>query len=195
MVIMKRALVLLLVFAAIIAIVDWAKGPRGTQPSLNPGTATRPTEKPEPPQEPGFYRNLAAPGAELDAGAAQSMISGYRQNNGFAAVELDPVLMQMAQEHARIMAARDNLDHGAGRSFNDRIKASGYNPKFMAENIGAGYRTLADAFSGWRDSPSHRMNMLLPAATRMGIAAVYTPASKYRVFWSLILAASDASRG
>ncbi len=195
MLMMKRALVLLLVFAAIIAIVNWAKGPRGTQPSLNPGTATRLTEKPEPPQEPSFYRSLAAPGTELDAGAAQSMISGYRQNNGFAAVELDPVLMQMAQEHARIMAARDNLDHGGGRSFNDRIKASGYNPKFAAENIGAGYRTLADAFSGWRDSPSHRMNMLLPAATRMGIAAVYTPASKYKVFWSLILAASDASRG
>jgi uncharacterized protein YkwD len=108
---MKRALVLPLVFAAIIAIVDWAKGPRGTQPSLNPGTATRPTEKPDP-QEPGFYRNLAAPGAELDAGAAQSMISGYRQNNGFAAVELDPVLMQMAQEHARIMAARRNNPSG-----------------------------------------------------------------------------------
>jgi uncharacterized protein YkwD len=190
---MKRALVLPLVFAAIIAIVDWAKGPRGTQPSLNPGTAT-PYRKARPAGA-GLLSQSRGPRRRTRSGAAQSMISGYRQNNGFAAVELDPVLMQMAQEHARIMAARDNLDHGAGRSFNDRIKASGYNPKFMAENIGAGYRTLADAFSGWRDSPSHRMNMLLSGATRMGIAAVYTPASKYKVFWSLILAASDASRG
>jgi len=29
----------------------------------------------------------------------------------------------------------------------------------------------------------------------MGIAAVYTPKSKYKVFWSLILAAPDARRG
>jgi hypothetical protein len=33
--------------------------------------------------------------------------------------------------------------------------------------------------------------MLLGGATRMGIAAVYTPKSKYKVFWSLILAEPD----
>ena len=31
-----------------------------------------------PKGEPSFYRNLAQPGAELDAAAAASMISGYR---------------------------------------------------------------------------------------------------------------------
>src|SRR5918912_94698 len=122
MLISKRALMLLLVFAAIIAIVNWEKGPRGTQKSLSPGTATRSTKHPEPPQEPSLYRSLAAPNTELDAGAAQSIISGYRQNNGLAAVELDIVLMQVAQEHARMMAARDKLDQGADRSFKKQIK-------------------------------------------------------------------------
>jgi uncharacterized protein YkwD len=149
----------------------------------------------EPPAQPSFYRSLAEPGTELDAAAAQSMISGYRQNNGLSAVELDPVLMRIAQEQARVMAARDKLDHGTGRSFTERVKASGFDAKVAAENIGAGYHTLAEAFSGWRDSPSHRLNMLLPGATRMGIAAVYTPSSKYKVFWSLILAAPDEKRG
>jgi uncharacterized protein YkwD len=149
----------------------------------------------EPPVQPSFYRSLAEPGTELDASAAQSMISGYRQNNGLSAVELDPVLMRIAQEQARVMAARDKLDHGTGRSFTERVKASGFDAKIAAENIGAGYHTLAEAFSGWRDSPSHRLNMLLPGATRMGIAAVYTPSSKYKVFWSLILAAPDEKRG
>jgi uncharacterized protein YkwD len=105
------------------------------------------------------------------------------------------VLMRIAQEQARVMAARDKLDHGTGRSFTERVKASGFDAKVAAENIGAGYHTLAEAFSGWRDSPSHRLNMLLPGATRMGIAAVYTPSSKYKVFWSLILAAPDEKRG
>ena len=36
--------------------------------------------------------------------------------------------------------------------------------------------------------------MLLNGATRMGIAAVYAPNSKYKVFWSLILAAPDEKR-
>ena len=149
----------------------------------------------EPPSQPSFYRSLASPGADLDAAAAQSMISGYRQNNGLSAVELDPVLMSIAQEDARTMAARDKLDHGTGRNVAARVKASGYNAKAAAENVGAGYHTLAEAFSGWRESAPHRANMLNRGVTRMGIAAVYSPQSKYKVFWSLILVAPAEQRG
>lgn len=144
-----------------------------------------------PTGEPSFYRNLAQSGAELDAAAAASMISGYRANNGLPAVALDPELMRLAYAQAEVMAKRDKLDHGAGKPFVQRLKASGYDAKMAAENISAGYHTLAEAFSGWRDSSPHRANMLLAGATRMGIAAVYTPASKYRVYWSLILAEPD----
>lgn len=147
-----------------------------------------------PKAEPSFYRNLAQPGAELDAAAAASMITGYRANNGLPAVLLDPELMRLAREQAEIMAKRDKLDHGAGKPFVQRLKISGYDAKRAAENIGAGYHTLAEAFSGWRDSSPHRANMLLAGATRMGIAAVYTPTSKYKVYWSLILAEPDDSK-
>lgn len=145
--------------------------------------------------QPSFYRSLAEDGTEVDAQAAQSMISGYRQNNGLPPVVVDAALMKLAAEQARSMAQRDKLDHSASRSFNERIKAFGYTPKIAAENIGAGYHTLAEAFSGWRDSPPHRANMLLKEATQMGIAAAYAPASKYKVFWSLILAAPPDRRG
>jgi uncharacterized protein YkwD len=148
-----------------------------------------------PKMEPSFYRNLAQPGAELDAAAAASMISGYRANNGLSAVALDPELMRLAQAQAEVMAKRDKLDHGAGKPFVQRLKASGYDAKMAAENISAGYHTLAEAFSGWRDSSPHRANMLLAGATRIGIAAVYTPASKYKVYWSLILAEPDEKKG
>jgi uncharacterized protein YkwD len=102
--------------------------------------------------------------------------------------------MRLAQAQAEIMAKRDKLDHGAGKPFVQRLKASGYDAKTAAENISAGYHTLAEAFSGWRDSSPHRANMLLAGATRMGIAAVYTPASKYKVYWSLILAEPDGNK-
>jgi uncharacterized protein YkwD len=148
-----------------------------------------------PKGEPSMYRDLAQPGAELDAAAAASMISGYRANNGLPAVTLDPALMRLAQAQADVMAERNKLDHNLGKPFTTRLKTSGYDAERAAENIGAGYHTLAEAFSGWRDSPSHRANMLLPGATRMGIAAVYTPKSKYKVFWSLVLAKPDEGRG
>jgi uncharacterized protein YkwD len=149
------------------------------------------SDRDPPPGQPSFYRSLATSGAELDLAAAQSMISGYRQNNGLGPVTVDPALTRLAQEQAKIMAERDKLDHSAGRPFKERINTSGFNAKVAAENVSAGYHTLAEAFSGWRDSPPHRANMLLSGATRMGIAAVYAPHSKFKVFWALILAAPD----
>jgi len=148
-----------------------------------------------PKAEPSFYRNLAQPGAQLDAAAAASMISGYRSNNGLPAVTLDPELTRLAEAQAALMAKRDKLDHNTGKPFVARLKASGYDAKRAAENIGAGYHTLAEAFSGWRDSAPHRANMLLAGATRIGIAAIYTPASKYKVYWALILAEPDDKKG
>jgi len=146
-----------------------------------------------PPEQPTFYRSMASPLAELDGTAAASMISGYRQNNGLGPVTLDPALMQMAQAQAQAMAARDKIANDAKGEFARRMKAAGFDAKLSAENISAGYHTLAEAFSGWRDSPPHRANMLKAGASRMGIAAVYTPGSKYKVFWALILAAPESS--
>lgn len=140
------------------------------------------------PDMPSLKRDLARPGAVLDDAAAVTMISGYRASHGLPTVMLDPVLTKMAEAQATIMARRDKLEHNLRAPFAVRLKAAGYGATIAAENIGAGYHTLAEAFSGWRGSPPHRANMLLPGATRMGIAAVYTPSSKYRVYWSLILA-------
>src|SRR4030081_3766012 len=147
-----------------------------------------------PTGEPSFHRSLAASGAQVDAATAASMISGYRANNGLTAVTVDPALMKMAEAQAQAMASRDKLDHDVLRTFHERLK-QGYRARTAAETVGAGYHTLAEAFSGWRDSPPHRANMLLSGATRMGIATAYSPKSKFKVFWALILAEPDDQRG
>jgi len=153
------------------------------------------TDNAPPSGQPTFYRDLAQSNAVLDAVAAQSMISGYRVNNGLGVVTIDPDLMRLATAQAQVMAAKGKLDHDAGEPFQARIRKSGFDAAVAVENIGAGYHTLAEAFSGWRDSPPHRANMLNASVTRMGIAAVYTPKSKYKVFWSLILAAPGDRHG
>jgi uncharacterized protein YkwD len=148
------------------------------------------------PEQPSFYRSMASAGAQLDASAAASMISGYRANNGLPPVALDPALMRLAEAQARAMADRDRITHNpGGAAFIERLRRSGYDAKVAAENISAGYHSLAEAFSGWRDSPPHRANMLLKGADRIGIAAIYAPGSKYKVFWALIVAAPDERRG
>ena len=71
------------------------------------------------------------------------------------------------------------------------VNALGYPATLAVENVSAGYHTLAEAFSGWRDSPPHRANMLKNGVTKLGIAASYAPNTKYKVFWTLIMASSD----
>ena len=93
------------------------------------------TDSAPPSGQPSFYIDLAQPDAVLDANAAQSMISGYRGNNGLGPVTIDPDLMRLASEQAQLMAARDKLDHDAGHPFQDRIRNSGFDASVAVENI------------------------------------------------------------
>ena len=137
-----------------------------------------------------MYLNMAAPGAVLDQQAAATMISQYRQNNGLGLVVVDPTLMKLAEEQSQAMASRNKMDHDVKAPLAKRLGASGYPATVAVENVSAGYHTLAEAFSGWRDSPPHRANMLHNGVTKLGIAASYAPNTKYKVFWTLILAST-----
>jgi uncharacterized protein YkwD len=140
-------------------------------------------------EKPSFYLNLSAPGSEVDSAAAASMISGFRKNNGRGPVTVDPVLTQIAKAHAVEMARKTKVGHNVGSGDLDaRAKAAGYGYNRIAENIAGGYQTLAEAFSGWRESPDHKKNMLMPQATRIGIAVAQAPGYKYKVFWAMVVA-------
>lgn len=142
-------------------------------------------------EQPTMYLSMANGGAKLDPIAAASMISLYRQNNGLGPVSVDPALMALAEDQSSVMAKRNKLDHDVKAPLQKRLTASGYPATVAVENVSAGYHTMAEAFSGWRDSPPHRANMLKSGVTKLGIAAVYAPGTKYKVFWTLILASTD----
>ena len=149
-----------------------------------------------PPEgQPSFYRSLTSPGAALDVNAAQSMISGYRSNNGLGPVTVDPELMRLASEQAHAMAARDKLDHAVARPFQDRIEIPVSTPAWRS-------KTFPPATIRW-PRPSRAGAILRRTAptcstagvTRMGIAAVYAPQSKFKIYWALILAVPDQHHG
>ncbi|WP_159730797.1 CAP domain-containing protein [Methylosinus sp. Ce-a6] len=143
---------------------------------------------PKEPEQPSFYRSLAAPGARVDAEAAREMISLYRSNNGLSALAVDASLQEAAQAQADVMASANSLSHEVRGTLDMRLTARGMRSVSAAENVSAGYHTLAEAFSGWRQSPPHNKNLLMKKATRMGIATAYAPNAKYKVYWALILA-------
>ena len=96
----------------------------------------------------------------VDPAAAASMISGYRSNNGLGPVSVDPDLMRMANEQAVAMAQHDTMNHDIGKPFKERVSNSPFANVVVVENVSAGYHTLAEAFSGWRELPPHRANLL-----------------------------------
>ena len=136
-------------------------------------------------QAPSFYASMARTGAAVDAAMARDMIGAYRRNNGLGPLTLDPGLQAAARAEAEAMAAADRPS--SADAFKTRLAASGF--AAPAANLSAGYHTLAEAFSGWRESAPHNRVMLDPRATRIGIATAYAPGSKYKVYWALVVAA------
>ncbi len=145
---------------------------------------------PPPPPKPTFYEDLASPVARVDEAKMLSMLNQYRAQSGIAPLTLDPRLSRIAGDYAKKMAAADKMGHDVdGHSLlGTRLKGYGYPFSNAGENVAAGYHTLAEAFSGWRQSPPHDRGMKDPDMSLMGIATAYNPNSKYKVFWCLILA-------
>jgi uncharacterized protein YkwD len=133
---------------------------------------------------PSFYQRLDQ-GAALDPVAAQGMINAWRGKNGLEPVNLDPALAAEAEARAAAVAKTDRSTWGETP---DPGKAGAAGGGFREERVSAGYRTLAEAFSGWRDAPKHNAAMLAPQARRLGVAAVDAPGSKYGVYWALVVA-------
>jgi uncharacterized protein YkwD len=136
------------------------------------------------PQTPSFYASMADANAVVDSAMARDMISAYRRNNGLGPLGLDPDLQAAAQAEAEAMAAADKPS--SADAFKARLGAAGFTAP--AANLSAGYHTLAEAFSGWRESAQHNRVLLDAQATRIGIATAYTPHSKYKVYWALVVA-------
>jgi uncharacterized protein YkwD len=136
-----------------------------------------------------FQTALATTPGTVDAQEAAALISAYRQSKGKSAVKVDPTLMAIARVHSDRMAAADTMTHvlpGEG-SFQDRLRAGGYEAGMAAENVAAGQKTLAEVLQDWKNSPSHDANMLEEHIDEIGIAVTVAAGGKYKYFWTLVL--------
>jgi hypothetical protein len=131
----------------------------------------------------------AVAAAHVDPGAAAAILSAYRASHGLGPVRLDPALTAMAQRQADAMVAANDLSHDVAGSFTSRLFASAIDTPRAAENVGGGYYSLDEAMTGWRDFPQHNANLLMPQATRFGIAIAKNPRTRLRVYWAMEVAA------
>jgi Cysteine-rich secretory protein family len=124
----------------------------------------------------------------FDPGLARDRLSEYRRSRGLTPVSLDGRLTALAREQAEAMAARDKLSHEVAGSFSSRIESAGLTSGRTAENVSYGVYTEEDAISQWRASPSHNKNLLMPHASRFGIAYARSKGARQRVYWAMAIA-------
>jgi uncharacterized protein YkwD len=127
--------------------------------------------------------------ANIDLRKAERYINRVRVLHGAGPVRMEGRLIEAALRHSLMMARKGKMAHefGPGTRFGDRIKKAGIHGS-AAENVGAGYSSIESVVDGWLRSPGHRRNLLNRKLTHIGMAAAVNPASKYRTYWTLILA-------
>ncbi len=130
----------------------------------------------------------------LDPAAATTELNAYRASKGLRPVRLDPALTAMAERQAKAMAAGDALSHDVAGAFPARLTAGGVDAAEAGENLGGGYMSLDEALAGWRRSPEHDANLLIPDASRFGIALARNPQMQYGVYWAMEIAAEPRPR-
>jgi uncharacterized protein YkwD len=148
----------------------------------------------QPSGGPSLFKGMAVPGAQVDTAQAISVVSQYRGANGLGPLAYDPELNRLAAQQAQAMARAGKMGHNVDGALDSRARRAGYPYARIAENIAAGHDSLADVFAGWRDSSGHRKNMLMPEASRMGIAVAQAPNSRYKVYWAMIVAEPPPAR-
>jgi hypothetical protein len=131
----------------------------------------------------GLSLTFSAPPAAAESPA--ELISNYRLKHGEVRVTRDATLDRIAMEQARAMAAKDHLSHDALGPFARRMAPSGAGR--AAENIAYGYESFEKTLGQWIDSSEHRRNLLLPRATRVGIASAKDASGK-RTYWAMEIA-------
>lgn len=81
-------------------------------------------------------------------------------------------LEKAAIVHVADMDRNNNFSHAGtdGSLPDDRIKAAGYEWERVGENIGRGYKDVASAVIGWKESVNHCKQMMSPEVTQFGAA-------------------------
>ncbi|MGC2774918.1 MAG: CAP domain-containing protein [Bradyrhizobium sp.] len=128
---------------------------------------------------------LSAHAAATEDTAPADQISAFRLRNGEGRVTRDATLDRIATEQARAMAEKDDLSHEVLGPFTRRVAPS--KAGRAAENIAYGYDNFDKTLGQWINSPGHRKNLLLPKATKVGIASARTASGK-RVYWAMVIA-------
>jgi len=117
-----------------------------------------------------------APAPEASRAAAPfynftDALNAERKAAGLKGVRRDKTLDAIAQRHAADMTRGDFFSHygSDGSTILKRVRRTGYDACYAAENIAWGQTSEAQVFVEWHESPGHRKNNLSKKADAYGL--------------------------
>ncbi|RNF36237.1 CAP domain-containing protein [Paracoccus methylarcula] len=125
-------------------------------------------------------------------GAAVRTTNATRSRSGLSPLQSDTVLAKAAAQHACDMARLGRMSHrgSATSSPADRVKAGGYRPRLVAENIAAGPYDMDQVLRVWTDSPGHLGNIMIPQLRDFGIGQAIGADGRTR-YWTAVYATPE----
>lgn len=174
---MRRALALSLV--SIVVLAGCAGAPGAPAPTTIPAgpTPTTPTAT-----------STTVPAGTATAAWVNEMltrINAERATVGAAPLRLCTRLLNAAQLHSEDQAATSRMSHTGsnGSTMSQRVEAAGYlGWTNLAENVAAGYPTVASVMDGWMGSPGHRTNLLSGSYEHVGVGRAAS--SSGALYWT-----------
>jgi len=101
-----------------------------------------------------------------------ALISQYRKAHGLSAVKVDAELNAVAERQAQAMAKAGVMGHDVAAPFS--VRMTGVRVGGAGENLAEGTKTWAETIQRWEGSAGHNENLLMPEATHIGVAVVYS---------------------
>ncbi len=117
---------------------------------------------------------LPCAGAEITAESIVAEMNRYRLPEGIGPLFIDARLAEAAGDRMRDMEDSGYWRHepsGGGSTF-DAVRRRGYNFSLAGENLATGFETAEVLVESWMLSPGHRLNVMSPAFTSVGVAII-----------------------
>ena len=110
-----------------------------------------------------------------------------RSRHGLHALRHSTQLDRAAMRHVNWMLQSGKFSHTGegGTRVQHRIRATGYEACYGAENLAKGPSTIDAVIGAWMNSPGHRRNLLSSRGAEIGIAMVRN--ARGQTYWAMVL--------
>ncbi len=139
------------------------------------------------------HPSVAASPATMSIDIFMAELNALRVLHDLPEVTYSEHLSKIAARHSEDMSASEFVSHqgSGGQGLAGRLAIGDYEAATATENICAGQLSEQEAMTAWVKSPIHFERLLLADITQVGLAMEENPSSRYRTFWTLVLASPE----